>query len=203
MSRAKLVLNGLNNKPYIEDAAAHEWFRFVLSYPPHLVRDYIQRFRLNGEHRVLDPFCGTGTTIVECKKLGIASVGIEANPMAHFASQVKVDWSPAPDGLVEHAKRIGDIVLVQLLSEGINDDSTVIEDVERSYRTLPPESCKLLLTDSISPRPLHKALVLLDAIKEHYDERYHKHELLALAKALVFSISNLHFGPEVGVNRVK
>lgn len=203
MSRAKVILNGLNNKLYVEDAAAHEWFRFVLSYPPHLVRDYIQRFSLNGEHRILDPFCGTGTTIVEAKKLGIASIGIEANPMAHFASQVKIDWSPAPHGLVEHAKKIGDIVLAQLLSEGINDDSTVIEDVERSYRMLPPESFKLLLTDSISPRPLHKTLVLLNTIKEHYDERYHKHELLALAKALVFSISNLHFGPEVGVDRVK
>jgi len=203
MSRAKSILNGLNNKLYVEDAAAHAWFRFVLSYPPHLVRDYIQRFSLNGEHCVLDPFCGTGTTIVECKKLGIASVGIEANPMAHFVSQVKVDWSPAADELVEHAKKIGDTVLVRLLSEGINDDSMMTEDVERSYRTLLPESFKLLLTDSISPRPLHKALVLLDAIKEHHDERYYKHELLALAKALVFSISNLHFGPEVGVNKVK
>ncbi len=203
MSRAKLVLNGLNNKLYVEDAAAHEWFRFVLSYPPHLVRDYIQRFNLNSEHCVLDPFCGTGTTIVECKKLDIASIGIEANPMAHFASQVKADWTPAPDGLIEHTKKIGDAALAKLLSEGINDDSTVSEDIGCSYRTLPPESFKLLLTDSISPRPLHKVLALLDAIKEHHDERYHKHELLALAKALVFSISNLHFGPEVGVNRIK
>ena len=151
MSRAKLVLNGLSNKLYVEDAAAHEWFRFVLSYPPHLVRDYIQRFSLNSEHRVLDPFCGTGTTIVECKKLGIASIGIEANPMAHFAGQIKVDWAPAPDGLIEHTKKIADTALAQLLSEGISDDSPSNLDEERSYRTLPPESFKLLLTDSISP----------------------------------------------------
>ncbi len=88
MSRAKAVLNGLNNRLYVEDAAAHEWYRFVLSYPPHLVRDYIQRFGLNSSHTLLDPFCGTGTTLVESKKLGIQSIGIEANPMAHFASEV-------------------------------------------------------------------------------------------------------------------
>lgn len=203
MSRAKLILKALNNKLYIEDAAAHDWYRFVLSFPPHLVRDYIQRFGLSGKHCLLDPFCGTGTTIVEAKKLGIASMGIEANPMAHFASEVKIDWSPEPDGLIEHAKQVADAVLAQLLSEGINDDFTVTADIVRTYRTLSPESLKLLLTDSISARPLHKTLVLLDAIREHYDERYHRHELLALAKALVFSISNLHFGPEVGVNRVK
>src|SRR5215211_3720140 len=114
MSRAKLILNGLNNKLYVEDAAAHEWFRFVLSYPPHLVRDYIQRFSLNSEHRVLDPFCGTGTTIVECKKLGIASVGIEANPMAHFASQVKVEWGIDPDELIADCERVAEIARLMI-----------------------------------------------------------------------------------------
>lgn len=214
MSRAKAILNGLNNKLYVEDAAAHEWYRFVLSFPPHLVRDYIQRFGLDSENCVSDPFCGTGTTLVECKKLGISSIGIEANPMAHFASKVKVDWSPSPDGLIKHASLIAETALEILESDGITDNDeekepplfikrSSIDEREINYRTLPTESFKLLLTDSLSPRPLHKALVLLDAINEHYDERYHKHELLALAKALVFSISNLHFGPEVGVNRVK
>jgi hypothetical protein len=203
MLRAKAILNGHNNKLYVEDAAAHEWYRFVLSYPPHLVRDYIQRFNLDSAHTLLDPFCGTGTTVVEGKKLGIPSIGIEANPMAHFASQVKVDWSPVPDGLIEHAQQVADAALAQLQAEGIADDAAAIVDATYPYRTLPPESLKLLLTDSISPRPLHKALVLLDAIKAHYDERYNRHELLALAKALVFSISNLQFGPEVGVSTAK
>jgi DNA modification methylase len=52
------------------------------------VRDYIERFGLTSRQRVLDPFCGTGTTLVERKKLGIPSVGVEANPMAFFLSEV-------------------------------------------------------------------------------------------------------------------
>jgi len=36
-------------------------------------------------------------------------------------------------------------------------------------------------------------LALLERLNQHNDERYHRHELLALAKALVDSISNLHF----------
>src|SRR2546426_10997426 len=86
-----------DNKLHPQDRAAHEWYRFVLSFPPHLVRDYLRRFGIGAKDRVLDPFCGTGTTLVECKKLGISSVGVEANPMAYFASQVKVDWSPDPN----------------------------------------------------------------------------------------------------------
>lgn len=51
-----------DNKLRIEDRAAHDWYRFVLSFPAHLVRTYIDRFALNAKHTVLDPFCGTGTT---------------------------------------------------------------------------------------------------------------------------------------------
>ncbi|MDA0867660.1 MAG: DNA methyltransferase, partial [Cyanobacteria bacterium] len=74
------------NKLQQSDRAFHDWYRFVLSYPPHLVRDYIEKFGLGGDAVILDPFCGTGTTLVEAKKQGLAAVGVEATPMSHFAS---------------------------------------------------------------------------------------------------------------------
>lgn len=40
------------NKLYPEDRAIHEWYRFVLSFPPHLVRDYLQRFGLSAGQRL-------------------------------------------------------------------------------------------------------------------------------------------------------
>ena len=93
------VSRGDSNRLESSDRAAHDWYRFVLSFPPHLVREYINRFELGASACVLDPFCGTGTTIVECKKIGIASVGVEAHPMSHFASATKIDWSPDRDKL--------------------------------------------------------------------------------------------------------
>jgi len=92
-----------DNKIRLHDRAVHQWYRFVLSFPPHLVRDYISKFRLNAQHRVLDPFCGTGTTLVECKKLGIPSFGLESNPVVHFASQTQLRWDVAPQDLLDHA----------------------------------------------------------------------------------------------------
>ena len=56
-----------DNKLKPSDRAAHQWYRFVLSFPPHLVRDYAAKFGLDSRHRVLDPFCGTGATPVEWK----------------------------------------------------------------------------------------------------------------------------------------
>jgi hypothetical protein len=38
--------NGRANKLNPQDRAFHDWYRFVLSFPPHLVRDYIQKFGL-------------------------------------------------------------------------------------------------------------------------------------------------------------
>src|SRR6266849_4875730 len=92
-----------DNRIRSEDRAVHDWYRFVLSFPPHLVQDYLRKFRLSKDSTVLDPFCGTGTTLVECKKLGYSSVGIESNPMAFFASQIKVNWEVDFIGLQHHS----------------------------------------------------------------------------------------------------
>jgi DNA modification methylase len=192
---------GNANRLLPEDRAVHDWYRFVLSFPPHLVRDYLVRFGVGAGQRVLDPFCGTGTVLVECKKLGLSSVGLEPNPMAHFASSVKLDWTPDPDGLIGHARRVGERALAELLAEGLEDTPrfAIQQNPRRPLKVLPEASQKLLLEDSISPLPLHKTLVLLEALRELADERYQGHELLALAKALTSAIGNLHFGPEVGV----
>ncbi len=204
VSARRRSVNGEINKLYPEDRAIHDWYRFVLSFPPHLVREYLQRFEIEPGCCVLDPFCGTGTVLVECKKLGIPSTGIEANPMAQFASKVKVDWNIDPDGLLRHAQQVAEVALAQLRSEGI-EDIAFFQAIQNDHplRTLSSESLQLLLTNSISPLPLHKTLVLLDCLEQYRDEQYFQHELLALAKALVHSASNLQFGPEVGVGPAK
>lgn len=193
------------NKLSHEDRAVHDWYRFVLSFPPHLVAEYIQRFKLNPEHRLLDPFCGTGTTLVEAKKLRIPSVGIEANPMAHFASSIKLDWNIDPAGLADDAERIVATATEELKSLGIYDDPLlrVLNSGEVPLRTLGSEQGKLLLKDSISPLPLHKALVLLDRLQRQVESPFNRHEKLAFAKAVLNSASNLRFGPEVGVGTIR
>jgi|SRR5579884_3034680 len=195
------------NRLGLDDRAAHDWYRFVLSYPPHLVRDYLTRFDASPEKCVLDPFCGTGTTVVECKKLGIPSVGVEAHPMAHFASATKVDWNVDPVELEESSRRVAAAALAELEANGIIDDPapTLLAETPgpQKLRALSPELQKLLLTNSISPLPLHKSLVLRDAICSRGSERCRAHQLLALAKALVTGVGNLEFGPEVGVGPAK
>jgi len=194
--------NGRANKLSLQDRAFHDWYRFVLSFPPHLVRDYINKFDLNQKSVVLDPFCGTGTTLVEVKLAGMNAIGLEGNPFPHFASSVKTDWNLDADLLSLHTQKIATEALSILKAQGI-DDNLSFETEHKNLKTLSPEAEKLILTNSISPLPLHKSLVLFDLLKQHKDEPYYRHALLALGNALVFKISNLHFGPEVGVKKPK
>ncbi|MHB8625004.1 MAG: DNA methyltransferase [Aggregatilineales bacterium] len=194
------------NRARLHDRAVHDWYRFVLSFPPELVQDYLRRFGIGGAQTVLDPFCGTGTTLVECKRLGIASIGIEANPLLHFASRVKIDWTPDPDALASDALRVAQAVQAQFNADGITDvpipdNMRLLERPDR-LRALPPDAEELLLKESISPLPLHKTLILLEQIN-HAAREYKDHERLALASVAVHSASNLRFGPEVGLGATR
>lgn len=193
------------NKILEEDRAAHDWYRFVLSFPPHLVREYLERFDIGAGRCVLDPFCGTGTTLVECKKLGVSSVGLEANPIAHLAASVKTDWSPSPALLLDHAQRVKESACRRLDAEGIPDDPFFPQDhaLRVELLQLSIEQAALLLRGSISPLPLHKTLVLLEVLNQLKDGAFCGHDRLALAAALPSGIGNIEFGPEVGVGAPK
>ncbi|WP_419944398.1 DNA methyltransferase [Candidatus Poriferisodalis sp.] len=195
--------NGAMNTLLACDAPAHDWYRFVLSFPPHLVRDYAGRFELADDAVVLDPFCGTGTTLVEAKKMGIAGIGVEAMPMAKFAAQVKTDWEPDPDGLANHANLVAEKALASLTADGLSDELGVPTRENQQLRSLDSDAAKLLIKDSISPLPLHKALVLREALDGERAAGFTDHEQLAFARVLPTEVGNLRFGPEVGVGSLR
>jgi hypothetical protein len=200
--------NANGNKLQPQDRAIHDWYRFVLSFPPHLVRDCFQRIGVEAGACVLDPFAGTGTTLVEAKQRGLRGVGLESHPMGHFACTVKTDWAVDPARLISEAERVAEATAAALgrksLFRGclaLFEDET--DPASSPLRTLPPEQQALLLKNSISPRPLHKALVLRDQIETLASPRIRGHLLLALAKTVVEDASNLHFGPEVGLGEIR
>ncbi len=186
-----------------EDAAVHDWYRFVLSFPPHLVAEYLGRFDIASDSVVLDPFCGTGTTLVEAKKRSVSSVGLEAMPMTAFAAATKVDWTCDPERLVDHAEHVATVALDELATLGISDAGDNRQIDEQRLRRLVPDQERLVFKDAISPLPLHKTLVLLAALDRELCAEVDQHARLALASTIVDTASNLKFGPEVGVGKVK
>ncbi len=189
-----------------EDRAVHGWYRLVQSFPPHLVRSYLESFGIDGSQVVLDPFCGAGTTLVECKKTGIASIGMDSHPMAHFASSVKVDWSVSSDHLLSYAGRVAEsfnevMGCGERAAKGRDRDDFQSQDSLAGILGI--EESKLLIKNSISRRPIRKALALLSTVDSPGDGKLCQYGRLALAGALVNGVSNLKFGPEVGVGRIR
>jgi len=195
--------NSIKNKLNKSDREFHDWYRFVLSYPPQLVRKYIEEFNLTEDDLLLDPFCGTGTTLVEAKLQNIPSVGMEANQFAHFVSSVKIDWQIDAVALMDIAMLIKDLALEELANQSLSDEVTDGDLPITNLRRLTSEKEKLILKNSISPLPLHKSLVLLDEIKRYENTAFYKYLLLAFSHSLVYKISNLRFGPEVGIGKLK
>lgn len=182
-------MRNVENKLRVEDSSIHDWYRFVLSFPPHLVQQYLETFCVDQTSFVLDPFCGTGTTNVECKKHGVSSWGIEASPLTHFVSKTKCVWANDTFNFLNTAKQIA-----LAAARTINSLS--------KPRTLSEEQTSLILKNSICEQPLSSTLVLRDSIRAA-NSPFEDYYLLALAKHIVYSYSNLKFGPEVGISRKK
>ena len=89
-------------KVELRDAAAsenknlpvHRWVPWIAGFSARFVEDVIEAYlpkNGRGEYRVLDPFAGVATTLVEALKVGCNAIGYEINPFAALAARAKVN----------------------------------------------------------------------------------------------------------------
>jgi SAM-dependent methyltransferase len=70
------------------DKLNHNVFRYPAKFHPPIARKLIELVSKEGEI-VLDPFCGSGTLLVEAAALGRNSIGTDVDPLAVFVSRAK------------------------------------------------------------------------------------------------------------------
>ncbi len=78
-----------NSKSWSSDYGTHGFHRYVGRFPSHVIRAIINSFGATKNDIILDPFCGSGTTLVEARMLGVKSIGIEISPLSAMISRVK------------------------------------------------------------------------------------------------------------------
>ena len=75
--------------PAVTERLNHNVFRYPAKFHPPIARHLIETFSRPGE-RILDPFCGSGTALVEALVAGRSAVGTDIDPLAVFVSRAKI-----------------------------------------------------------------------------------------------------------------
>ena len=125
---------------------------------------------------------------MQCKKQGIQSVGIDANPVLTLASRIKQTWGLQPDRLCA--------ILEDVLDEyeAIQDDDVLCDDTALTYL----QESGMIERGWLS---LHKAkkVLSLNAAIEALDMTAAEQRFfhLGLMSAVVDRIADIKFGPEV------
>ena len=85
----------------------HRLHPYLGKYVPQLAEVFLRKFLTAGQ-TVLDPFCGSGTTLVQANELGINSVGCDISAFNILLCKVKTDRYDLPKLKREAAEILGE-----------------------------------------------------------------------------------------------
>lgn len=152
------------NSSQSKNAPIHRWFKYREGYSPSLLHAFFD----DTEKLVLDPFCGSGTTLVCAKQKGLNSVGMDINPLSVFISRVKTYQFTSKD-----------LAILKELSKEIFDDNVKPDD--------PP---KLKIISKVFPADILDYLLRLRVRIELVAEGKIRDTLLLGWLAILESVSN-------------
>jgi DNA modification methylase len=118
----------------------HNFHPYPAKFIPQIPRELILKLSKENEW-VIDPFCGSGTSLVEAKLLNRNAIGVDINPLACIMSQVKTTLLSPKDveTILQHVLKIENEVLcgkVYDVPEFYNINHWFKEDVQRDLATI-------------------------------------------------------------------
>lgn len=73
------------------DKPFQRWYRYKEGFSIELVKHLILKYSKNPGGIILDPFAGSGSTLLAAKQMGYSGAGFEVNPFSFFLAQCKLD----------------------------------------------------------------------------------------------------------------
>ena len=112
-NKYKKLVNFDTNQNY----PRHSWFDIKEGYSTDLVKNVLLDLNIKREDGyIMDPFSGSGTSVLASSILGYQSIGIEVNPFLYFLSKIKcVNYSNKFNLLLNNFKKLD--IKKQTLSE--------------------------------------------------------------------------------------
>lgn len=162
----------------------HRWASYIQGFSAEFVQSTIDQYKkeYNGL-RILDPFAGCGTVLVQSKLCGYPSFGTELNPLLSFLTNVKINsWDVDPKELID---------MYNLLSRNITKPAPTFLKSSDHFK---PEVLK----------NLEKINGALDFIMDNVKDKSKVKNLLRLAfSSILIECSNLKRTPCLGYSKSK
>lgn len=89
--------------------SVHGLHEYKGKFNPQIAKALLNIFDVHAGDAVLDPFCGSGTSLVEAAHLGIRAAGTDINPLAVFLANAKLQALSVP---AEHLRTVAEEILL-------------------------------------------------------------------------------------------
>lgn len=106
LSKAKSSTTFVNNM----SLPIHRWYRYSAGFSAKWVEETVYKYATQSssyfDFKVLDPFAGSGTTLLACDSIGVKSFGYESHPLISQIAKSKLLWDTDINSFSSMAKEI-------------------------------------------------------------------------------------------------
>jgi tRNA (guanine10-N2)-dimethyltransferase len=173
------VIWELDRGPYHERKPGNREFFHPGVMMPRMIRSLINLAHAMPGERVLDPFCGTGGTLIEADLIGCKALGSDADPMMIAGTRLNlleakaaiadVRHLPFPDQSIDHV--VSDLPYGQsvlIIGSGLDDlYHSALHEIKRITR---PGLRSVIVTH----RDIREMVAEYFTIQEYYEQRVHR-----------------------------
>lgn len=166
-------LDSFKDKSYL----THNFHSYPAKFVPQIPRIVIEKLSKPGDI-VLDPFCGSGTTLVEAKLTGRHSIGLDINPISILSSKCKT--TPLTESQFSHVKQT-----IEKIEDSFNsctNEKTVIAN----YSHIP----KIYHIDLWFQQNVQTELGIIKKNIEYLEDDETKNFLLTAFSSIITPVSN-------------
>ena len=184
LSRVEETPNAGREHTYL----SHAWHQYKGKFYPQLVRSSFVIAGLEPGMTVLDPFAGSGTTLVETYLSSLRGYGVDLNPLAAYLSGAKIEClALSPEEVEFEIDVLTDRLVARLADAGIDDELLPSEGyLPRQKKNVDLAAIPNLgyLSRWFDRHALQKLAILLEGFQQVSNERIRQLLLVTLSNLL-------------------